>query len=315
MLTTFGAMVLGFAWPSIIFAFNGGIDTADYIIQVIVIMASMALVRLCLVELTGATMNLPTTMLVWWQEMCYYPGYGFDRESWVARIAVTWKFLVILVGEILGWCLGYILYLAWASRTLTDMDFNTHNCTELFLTTNDTIAACITQPSFNSTAHTDGSAMSWVILGNLLSMGAFILAYILAKPRKVWTPMLMKFPKEKVEFNNNLVAPISFNGGNLSFAIISTTGDAMAHLIFFRYAGVVYNYYYWMVAGMFTNGYDQAKVYGWPGFVVGAVIFVIGGIMVWLFYTTTEARHKLVREDQRRIENDEVEEEAVELSD
>ena len=200
--------------------------------------------------------------------------------------------------------MGYILYLSWATGTLPNKAFNTHNCTEVILTTNNTIAACITPPSYNSTLYSTGTGISFVIFGYLLSMGAYLIAYILAKPKKIWTPMLLKFPKEKVEFNSNLVAPVSFGGGNLGFAVISSLGDCLAHLIFFRYAGVTYNFYYWMVAGMFSNTYGQANVYAWPGFIVAAMIFIVTGIMMYLFVATVEARHKLIQEELRKVQTE-----------
>ena len=82
MLTVFGALILGFTWPSIIFGFDSGIQDVDYLIQAVVVLGSMAIVRLCLVELTGATMSLPLTILVWWEEMCFDPKYGPALESW-----------------------------------------------------------------------------------------------------------------------------------------------------------------------------------------------------------------------------------------
>lgn len=235
----------------------------NLIIQCMVIFFSLILVRFCFVKFTGEAQDPFLLISAGFSEMILHPKYraeGFSKDI-TNRLTVLVKILIILIGELIGWIIGYCIFIGWARNVATNDSFPTENCTAV----NFTSAPCRVYAKFDESVVSDSAATWMVVLGMLFSFVSYYIGYTMIRHKEHWMTVDMVSKTSKKNPKHRGVNPFGF-------AMVSALGPTLSHFLFARYVGVSHNTFYWLVSAMFTHGTEQAKVYAWPGILIGLIV-------------------------------------------
>lgn len=247
---------------------------SNLMIQAFVIFCSLVFVRFCFVKFTGEAQDPFLIISAGVSEMMLHPKYSNgDSGSKEAkrRLTVFVKIIIILLGNLIGWIIGYAVFLSWARNVAPNDSYTTDNCTEI----NFEAAPCRVYPKYDEFALDDGSATAMLLIGMLLSYASYYIGYTMIRHKEHWmstsssnssTSTTESSKKSKVTDHRNITP--------LGFAVVSSLGPALAHLVFGPYVGVSHNTFFWLISVIFTRATEQAKVYAWPGIVIGAIVVI-----------------------------------------
>lgn len=252
-------------------------------IQCLVIFLSLVFVRFVFVKFTGESQDPYLLIFSGLSELFLHPKYSGVSAAETARkrASVLGKILFILIGQLLGWVIGFAVFVAWARNIASNDDFRTEDCAAI----NFTSAPCSVLPRYDENKMNQSTAIGAALLSILLSFASYFIGYTMVRHKEHWmTQPAPKYRKgDNMEDKSKKKLIGHKNVTPFGFAVVSALGPAGAHLVFAHYVGVSHNTWFWLISAIFTNGTQQAAVYAWPGLVIGLAVLIsfFAYHMVW----------------------------------
>lgn len=249
-----------------------GFQYIAILIKICVFAGSRYFIAFTMTNITGGYLDPWVVLYATFTELFYCTDQCMYPESKVflfwQRMSVFGKTIFILIADILGAFIGIALI-----SLVTGYVVRTTDCVL------DISPSCVIRPTYSGIGLAEGRVTQF--MGYLIIFFSYVIATSIFKNG-------VFHAREK----KTLVLPEYITWGD--FSSIIAAGYFVSHIwVMYYNNGYSLDVWYWLVTSAYTNNFDEADIYPWPGLVAGLVTFVIFTIFFFLNWQSVESRNKM----------------------